>query len=84
MSSRPQRQTTNRVAYPEVEDKLDQLWRRMAELGASPDEIEAMMDTWWTDSDDWGDEDRARVLRSSDGALTAMIVQVRREWDATR
>lgn len=84
MSDRPQRTERNRVPYPEVEDKLDQLWRRLHELGATPDEIEGMMNNWWTDTDDWGDDDRARVLRSSDGALTAMIVQARKEWHATR
>jgi hypothetical protein len=74
----------SKPVQPEVMGKLDQLQIRMQALGATPDEIMAMLESWWRDDDDWGDEDRSRILRSSDVALRAMIDQVRREWDATR
>ena len=65
---------------PEQETPLQNLLRRFRLLGASQDEVLAIRENWWVDTDDWGDDDRARVLRSSDSALRAMIAAVRNEW----
>lgn len=73
-----------RMSVPETESKMDQLQRRLRQLGATGEESLALLEHWYQDTDDWGDEDRARIMRSSDTALRAMIVQVRKEWaDAT-
>jgi hypothetical protein len=65
---------------PDVETPLGNFLRRLRILGASQDEVLAISENWFTDTDDWGEDDRARLLRSSDGALVKMIRQVRQEY----
>jgi len=76
--------TVPRAIQPEVMGPLDQLQVRLRALGATEDEILALLENWWVDSDDWGDDDRRRVRNASDTALRAMIVQSRVEFNATR
>lgn len=62
---------------PEVEGELEHFQRRLTELGATDDEIMAIITDWYVDAPEWGDEDRRRTRHASDHVLVQMILQVR-------
>jgi hypothetical protein len=53
---------------------------RLRELGATDDEVSAVVDTWDDVDDEWTPAERARVAGLGDNELRAMIVDGRREY----
>lgn len=59
---------------------VDLMSQRLATLGATPEEIRGMRENWTVDSEDWTEEDRATLLRTSDGDLRRMLKELRDEY----
>ncbi len=70
--------------YPRINSEtrspLEQFTMRLRELGASEDEVSAVVASWDDFDDDWTPAERARVAGLGDNELRAMIVDGRREY----
>jgi hypothetical protein len=64
----------------EVELDLPYFLRRLEALGATPDEIEQVEQTWDTFDGDWTPERRAQMVRANDSELVGLIDTARTEW----
>lgn len=71
--------------YPRVNSEtrspLEQFVSRLRELGATEDEVSAVVATWDDLDDEWTVAERAKVAALGDNELRAMIVDGRREYD---
>lgn len=61
----------------ETRSPRDEFIERLAYLGATPDEIEAVRQNW--DNPDW--DNRDEVIRFSDAELRADLVELRKEYE---
>lgn len=68
------------IAAPEVQGDLQYALRRLAALGATPDELRAVHDAWGLLSDDWGPDEQAAFARLPDADLLAELERVRAEF----
>jgi hypothetical protein len=66
---------------PQTEPLLEQFVRRLWQLGATPDEVQAVRDSWDELDDEWTAEARFAFANSTDEALLAAIAEGRRELD---
>lgn len=69
-----------RTAASERVGQLDGFLARLRQLGASPDEVAAVADTWDDYDEDWTPERKAELLRTTDAELGQMLADVRTEY----
>lgn len=71
--------------YPRVNSEtrspLEQFITRLRELGATEDEVSAVVASWDDLDEEWTVAERARVAALGDNELRAMIVDGRREYE---
>ncbi len=70
--------------YPRINSEtrspLEQFTMRLRELGASEDEVSAVVASWDDFDDEWTPAERSRVAGLGDNELRAMITDGRREY----
>lgn len=73
------RTPTKRTGTREVRSDLEQIIARLEQLGATTDEIEALVARWDVLDDDWTVERRRAFVRANDVDLLDELVDVRVE-----
>jgi hypothetical protein len=71
----------------EVSDQRDAMAARLAQLGATPDEIQTFVEHWDQLDDDWTEEKRTAFVGASDTRIREALQRVRDEYpydDGTR